>query len=74
MDLMRTQRDREEQTVAIGTALGVFGAIMAAEVLGLWLFHSVFDISDGQTNAIFGWAVIVAGTLAIASLARSERR
>jgi hypothetical protein len=52
----------------------VFGVIMAAEVLGLWLFHSVFDISDGQTNAIFGCEVIVAGTLAIASLGRSERR
>lgn len=70
---MRTQRDREEQTVAIGTALGVFVAIMAAAVLGLWLANSMFDISDGQTDAILGVAVLIAGTLAIASLGRSGR-
>ena len=73
MDPMRTQRDREAQTVAIGTALGVFAVIMAAAVLGLWLVHSRFDVSDGQTDAILGVAVIIAGTLAFASLGRSRR-
>jgi hypothetical protein len=44
---------------------------MAAEALGLWLVHLVFDI--GGSNAIFGWAMVIAGTVAIANLVRSEK-
>jgi hypothetical protein len=73
MNLMRTQLERDQQTVDIGTALGVFVLIVAAEVLGLWLLHSVFDIASGHTDALLGWAVAIAGTIAIANLVRSEK-
>jgi small neutral amino acid transporter SnatA (MarC family) len=71
---VRTQQDREEQTVAIGTALGVFAVIMTAEVIGVLLLNSVWGISYGHTDAIGGLAVLIAGTLAIAHLVRSEKR
>lgn len=68
---MRAQRDREEQTVLIGTALGVFGLVVAAEVLGLWLAHYVLDLRI--SDAVVGWAILIAGTLAIVNLVRSEK-
>jgi hypothetical protein len=68
---VRAQRDREEQSVLIGTALGVFALVSTAEALGLWLAHFVFDF-DGS-NAMVGWVVVIAGTLAIANLVRSEK-
>jgi hypothetical protein len=67
---VRAQRDREEQTVLIGTALGLFAVVMTAEVLGLWFVHSAFDVGVG--SATFGWTVVVAGTAAIVYLARSD--
>ncbi|MBO0843971.1 MAG: hypothetical protein J2P22_00960 [Nocardioides sp.] len=68
---MRAQRDRDEQTVLIGTALGVFALVMVAEGLALWLLHSTFDIAIGR--AVTGGAVVIAGTVAIMNLVRSEK-
>jgi hypothetical protein len=68
---MRAQRDRDEQSVLIGTALGVFALVSTAEALGLWLAHFVFDF-EGR-NAMVGWVVVIAGALAIVNLVRSER-
>jgi hypothetical protein len=68
---MRAQRDREEQSVLIGTALGVFALVATAEALGLWLAHFVFDFEG--SNAMVGWVIVIAGMLAGANLIRSEK-
>jgi hypothetical protein len=68
---MRAQRDREEQSVLIGTALGVFALVATAEALGLWLAHFVFDFEG--SNAMVGWVIVIAGILAGANLIRSEK-
>ncbi len=75
MDIMRTRRARDEQTIAIGAALGVFAVVVTAEVLGLWLLHSAFGVAAGHWDAVLGWVgVAVAGVLAIAHLVAAERR
>jgi hypothetical protein len=67
-DAARAQRDREEQTVAIGAALGAIALVVAIEILGIWLA----DVEVG--GAIFGCAVVLAVAVALATLVRSERR
>lgn len=67
----RTRNSWWTQTVLIGTALGVFGLAVAAEVLGIGLANCVLDL--GITDAVVGWAIVIAGTLAIVNLSRSEK-
>jgi hypothetical protein len=55
----------------IGTALGMFALLMAAEVLGLWLAHAVLDLRI--SDVMIGWALVVAGTFAVVNLVRSEK-
>ena len=69
---VRQLQDRDEQTVLIGTALGLFAVVMAAQALGLWLLSVALDIDVERT--LFGWAVVIAGTSAIAYLVRAMRR
>ena len=64
---MRDRQTREEQTVLIGAALGVFAVVLAVEGLVLWLLHSAFG------TGVLAWAVVIAGALAIVHLVRSER-
>jgi N-formylglutamate amidohydrolase len=71
---VRSQEDRDEQTVAIGSALGMFGILILAEVLGLWLLDATFESADQHIDALFRGAIVLAGTLAIANLARSRQR
>jgi hypothetical protein len=44
---------------------------MTAEVLGLWLADAVLDLSI--SDAMIGWAFVIAGTSAIVNLVRSEK-
>jgi hypothetical protein len=69
---VRAQPNREEQTALIGTALAIFAFVIAAEALGLWLMHTAVDLKVG--SAMGGWAVVVAGLVAVVFLVRSERR
>lgn len=68
---MRAQRDREAQTVLIGTALGMVALIMTAEVLGLLLAHAVLGL--GINDTMIDWTFLIAGTLAAVNLIRSEK-
>ena len=70
---MRTQRDRDEQTLAIGTALGVFAVVLGAMLLVVWLSHAVSG-ADDHADALIGTAALVLATgAAVASLVRSRR-
>ena len=71
---MRTQEDRDEQTVVIATALGIFTLILAAVGAVAWWLQSLTHGLDGHEQAILGPAVLVAGTVACRHLTRSTRR
>ena len=66
---MRTREAREEQTVLIGTALGIFVVVLGLEALGLWLADAAFGIGPG--NAVSVCAVVIAAGSAIVHLVRS---
>ena len=71
---VRSQEARDEQTIAIGAALGVFGVVMTVVVVGLALVASIAEIPDVVVESVIGVAALVAGGLAVASIMRSERR
>lgn len=71
---MRTQGQRDEQTVAIATALGLFVVILIAVGLVLWVVYSVSDVLDGRTGEIFTTAAALAGILAMLNLVRAPNR
>jgi hypothetical protein len=74
MDPVRIERERDQQTLAIGTALGLFTALMLAALLVLGLRYSLSDVVDPHVDVFIGWAFAVAGIVAIANLVRSTKR
>ena len=70
---MRPQQDRDEQTVVIGTALGIFTLIIAAVGVVVWWLQSLTHRLDGHEEAIIWPAVLLAGIVACSYLARSRR-
>ena len=70
---MRTQRDRDEQTVVIATALGLFTGVLVA--VGLiascvqWVTHGL----GGHAAPVVWPAVLLAGIAAGSYVARSRR-
>lgn len=71
---MRPPSDRDQQTVAIGTALAEFVLVVAAAVLGLWLLHFALPVADDLTEAILGTAIVIAGVLALSNLVRAQKK
>jgi hypothetical protein len=71
---VRIQQERDEQTVAIGTALGLLVVIVTAVGLVALLVHSQSDVLDGHGQAVFGSAFLIGGVVACTHLARSTRR
>jgi len=73
---VRAQQDRDEQTVLIGAALGVFALVLAVEALGGWIVHSAVGLNvDGAIGgAIAVLAVVTPGLATVAFVLRSERR
>ena len=71
---VRTQHEREEQTLAIGPALGLFVLIAGLGLVVLWLLDSRLGVDD-DWRAALGWTVItVAATVATAHLIQSSNR
>jgi hypothetical protein len=72
---VRAQPNRDEQTVLIATALGVFALVLTAEVATLWLLHVVFGVVFGVAPGIvlLGTIVVIV-VAAVANLPRSEQR
>ena len=68
MRAVRDQQERDEQTVAIGTALGIFALVLTGVGLFAWFLHAFSDVLDGQEGVITGTAVVVAGIAACAYL------
>jgi hypothetical protein len=71
---VRAQRERDEQTVAIGMTLSIFVVVFLSVELAGWLLHSLSDAVDDHVGAIYGAAVLIAGVAACSHLVRSTRR
>ena len=71
---MRTELERTEQTVAIGSALALLVVLLAATLVVLWMLHTFTDAVDGHESSIFNWAAIASVAVSVASLARSTAR
>jgi hypothetical protein len=70
---VRTQQDRDEQTVVIATALGLFtGVFVAVGVVASWV-QSVTHGLDGHEQLVVWTAVLLAGVAAGSYVARSRR-
>ena len=70
---MRTQRDRDEQTVVIAAAVGIFTLILlAVGVVASWV-QSLTHRLDGHEEPIVWAGVLLAGVVACSHVARSGR-
>ena len=58
-DHVKTQRERDEQTVTIATALAVFIATLAIGIAGIVVVGAMTDMSQTFDAAIY-WTVSVA--------------
>ena len=67
---MRTQRERDEQTIAIGMGLAVFAVVMALGGLAALVLWWVADVRAGEVW--FACLLGMAGTLAVVRVARSN--
>jgi hypothetical protein len=71
---VQTQRSRDDKTVAIATALGIFVILLAVGSLVLWGTTSALDLRDQQTSPLF---ILIVGASAMATvvyLVRSGKR
>lgn len=71
---MQTRAQRDEKTVVIATAVGLFCLVIAAGLLSLWAAVSVLDLNDVMVSSL-GWVIVVAaGVMLVVYLARARRR
>lgn len=71
---MQTREQRDEKTVVIATALGLFCLVIAVGALSLWAAVLVVDL-NAPTVSSLGWVVAAtAGVVLIAYLVRAGRR
>jgi hypothetical protein len=70
---VRTQQDRDEQTVVIAMALGLVVAILLAVGLLAWGAQSLTHRLDGHEDLIVWAAALLAGIVACSYVARSRR-
>lgn len=71
---MQTREHREEKTVVIATAVGLFCLVIAVGALSLWAALSVLGLND-YTVSLIGWVIGgAAGAVLIAYLIRAHRR
>lgn len=71
---MQTQSSREDKTVAIATALGIFVIVLAAGSTLLWAFTSALDVRDHGTSPLFLLLVAASVIAAVAHLLRAGKR
>lgn len=71
---MQTQEQRDEKTLDIGTALGLFCLVIAAGAMLLWAAVSVLDLDDSTVSSL-GWVVATAAAVVLLGyLIRARRR
>jgi len=71
---MQTREQRDEKTVLIATALGLFCLVIAVGGLGLWAANSLLGMSDSAAESSAGVLIIAAGVLLVGYLVRARQR
>jgi RimJ/RimL family protein N-acetyltransferase len=71
---VQTQQSRDEKTVAIATALGIFVLLLAFGSALLWAIASVLNLSDRSTSPLFILLVAGSAIAMVAYLVRVGRR
>jgi hypothetical protein len=71
---MRTQEERDEQTLEIASALGLFVLVLVFTAGALAIVNSVVDVSSGLARTIFTVAALGGGFVALANLLRASKR
>jgi hypothetical protein len=69
-DHVRTQESRDDKTVAIATALGIFVLLLAVGSLLLW----AITLSDPSTNPMYTLVIAAAALAAVVFLVRHRKR
>lgn len=70
---MQTQPSREDKTVAITTALGIFVGVLVAGSAVLWAFTPAFEVSDQGTSPLFLVLVAASVIAAVVYLIRTAK-
>ena len=71
---MQTSEQRDEKTVVVASALGLFCLVVAIGGVGLWAATSALGMSDA-TAATLEWVLFIAGgLLLVVYLVRARRR
>lgn len=70
---MRSQVRRDQQTIIIATALGIFVGIVLAGVLLDVLVNTLTDLPGTATSALGVGTVVLAGGVSVAYLVRHRR-
>ncbi len=69
---MQTREQRDEKTVSIATALGLFCLAIAVGALGLWAATSFLGLRSSAASSL-GWVLIIAaGGLLVGYLVRAR--
>lgn len=70
---MRSQAERDQQTLTIGTFLAIFVGVLVVGVLIGVLIEAVGSLSEGVASALGIATLLVAGVVSFAYLVRHRR-
>jgi hypothetical protein len=71
---VQAQQNRDEKTVVIATALGLFCLVLGLAALGLWAAESLLGLNDSVTTPLTIVFVIAAGAMLVVYLVRARKR
>lgn len=71
---MQAQQDRDEKTIVMATALGLFCLVLGVGLLGLWAAGFLLGLSDWATTPLFTVSVFAAGAALVVYLVRARNR
>jgi hypothetical protein len=70
---VRSQTERDEQTLAIGSPLALILVVVVATIISV-VVASALDVSVGLTGVLAGTAAMMAGVVGVAATAAPRRR
>ena len=71
---MQTQERRDETTVLIASALGLFCLVIAVGALSLWAGGTLVHLSDATVSSLGRAIAATAGVVLVVYLVRTHRR
>ncbi|WP_426241357.1 hypothetical protein [Nocardioides sp. LHG3406-4] len=71
---VRPKQQRDEKTVVIASAVGLFCLVLVIGLAGLWAANYLLDLNDSVTNPLVNAFVIAAGVALVVYLIRARRR